>query len=218
LAKKAIIAGASGLIGSNLLQILLDGNHYGQVLILVRKELPVKHKKLTQLIVDFDKLDNYANEITGDVIFSCLGTTQAQTPDKTLYHKIDHDYPIKLAQLGLKNGVNQFHLVSAIGADAKSSTFYLKLKGETEEDITKVGISSLYIYQPSMLKGRKEKVRFGESLINGLMTIVDPLLIGGFKKYHSIQASTVAQAMYNQSIDNESGTFIYQYNDIKQIS
>jgi uncharacterized protein YbjT (DUF2867 family) len=218
LAKKAIIVGASGLIGSNLLRILLDEDDYAGVLILVRKRLPVEHKKLTQLVVDFDKLDNYADEITGDVIFSCLGTTQAQTPDKTLYRKIDHDYPVKLAQLGLKNGVNQFHLVSAVGSDAKSSTFYLKLKGETEEDIEKVGIPSLYIYQPSMLTGRKEKMRVGESLINGIMTVVNPLLIGGLKKYHSIPAADVARAMYKQSIDNETGTFIYQYNDIKQNS
>ncbi|MES2278539.1 MAG: NAD(P)H-binding protein [Bacteroidota bacterium] len=216
MAKKAIIIGASGLIGSNLLQILLDRDDYDSVLILVRKELPVKHKKLTQLVVDFDKLDNYANEITGEVIFSCLGTTQGQTPDKAVYRKIDHDYPVKLAQLGLKNGVNQFHLVSVVGADAKASAIYLKLKGETEEDLKKVGLPALHIYQPSMLTGRKEKVRFLESLINGLMIVVNPLLIGGLKKYHSIAASDVAKAIYNQSIDNETGTFIYQYNDIKQ--
>jgi uncharacterized protein YbjT (DUF2867 family) len=212
--KKAIIAGASGLIGSNLLQILLDESGYDLVLILVRKELPVTHPKLKQQVVDFDRLNDNAAEITGDVIFSCLGTTQALTPDKALYRKIDHDYPVTLAQIGLKNGVQQFHLVSDIGANPASSAFYLQLKGQIEQDIAKVGLPSVYIYQPSMLKGRKDKQRFGESFFNALMTVVDPLLFGSLKKFHSIVASSVARAIYNQSIDNESGTFKYQYNDI----
>ena len=214
MAKKAIVIGASGLIGSNLLQLLLDGDAYTEVLIFVRKELPVKHAKLKQVVTDLDLLDNYSDEINGHAIFSCLGTTIKQTPDKTLYRKIDHDYPITLAQLGKQNGVKQFLIVSAVGADATSSTFYLKLKGETDEDLKKVGLPALHIYRPSMLKGRTEKIRWDERLLNVVMNLVNPLLFGGFKKYHSIDAADVASAMYNQSIDNETGTFIYQYDDI----
>jgi len=214
MSKKAIIIGASGLIGSNLLQLLLDGDAYAEVLIFVRKEMPVKHAKLKQVVTDLNLLANYAADITGHAIFSCLGTTIKQTPDKSLYRKIDHDYPIQLAQLGKQNGVKQYLIVSAVGADVKSSTFYLKLKGETEEDLKKVGLPALHIYRPSMLKGRTEKVRWDERLFNGLMDVVNPLLFGGFKKYHSIDAADVASAMYNQSIDNETGTFIYQYDDI----
>jgi len=212
--KTAIIAGASGLIGSNLLQILLAADGYDHILAIVRKRLPIDHKKLKQLVIDLDRLDDKAAEITGDVIFSCFGTTKAQTPDKVLYRKIDHDYPVKLAQIGLKNGVKQFHLVSAVGANASSSTFYLQLKGETEQDLVKVGIPSVYIYQPSMLRGRKDNTRVGEGFFNGLMTVIDPLLFGSLTNFHSIQAADVARAMYNQSIDNEAGTFIYRYNDI----
>jgi nucleoside-diphosphate-sugar epimerase len=109
MAKKAIIAGASGLIGSNLLQQLLDGNNYTEVLILVRKKIPIKHKKLTQQVLDLDQLDNHADKLTGHAIFSCLGTTLKQTPDKVMYRKIDHDYPIRLAQLAQKNGVQHLH-------------------------------------------------------------------------------------------------------------
>jgi uncharacterized protein YbjT (DUF2867 family) len=215
LAKKAIIAGASGLIGSNLLQQLLDGDVYAEVLILVRKPLPIAHKKLTQLVLDFDQLDNHADKLTGHAIFSCLGTTLAQTPDKVMYRKIDHDYPIRLAQLALKNGVQQFHWVSCVDADANSSNAYLKLKGETEEGLKKAGIHSLHLYRPSMLTGRKQKMRFGESVINAIMVLANPLLMGGLTKYHSIAGSVVAKAMIAQSIDIQTGTFIYQYNDIK---
>lgn len=216
MAKKAIIAGASGLIGSHLLRQLLDGDAYTEILVLARKPLPMQHKKLSQLVLDFDKLDEYSDRITGDAVFCCLGTTVAQTPDKVKYRKIDHDYPIRLAQLALKNGVQQFHWVSAVGADANSSNAYLKLKGETEDDLKKVGTPSLHLYRPSMLTGRKEKVRLSETLINGIMKLANPLLVGSLAKYHSIAGSVVAKAMIFQSIDNETGTFIYQYNELKK--
>ncbi|GAB3923437.1 NAD-dependent epimerase/dehydratase family protein [Mucilaginibacter myungsuensis] len=212
--KKAIIAGASGLIGSNLLQILLDEPFYDEVLIIVRKHLNVDHPKLRQLIVNFDELYKHAAEFTGHAIFLCLGTTAAQTPDKALYRKIDHDYTIQLAQLAHQNNVKQCHLISAVGADATSSNFYLKLKGDTEEDIKKVGISSLHIYRPSMLRGRKENQRFGEGVINGIMTVADHLLIGSFSKYRSISAAQVARRMFIQSTDNQLGTFLYHYKEL----
>lgn len=216
MAKKAIIAGASGLIGSHLLQQLLDGDAYDRVLVLTRRPLPVQYPKLEQLVIDFDQLDKYADQFTGDAVFSCLGTTVGQTPDKILYRKIDHDYPIRLAQLALKNGVRQFHWVSSVGADVASSNAYLKLKGETEDDLKKAGIPSLHIYRPSMLTGRKEKLRFSESAINAIMKLVDPLLMGSLTKYHSIPGSIVAKAMISQSIDNQTGIFTYQYNELKK--
>src|SRR6185312_5410444 len=102
---KAVIAGASGLIGSYLLDILLQSDYYDEVLILVRKGLTVNHKKLVQLIVDFDKLDEYKLSITGHAVFCCLGSTRKKTPDLVIYRKIDHDYPLKLAQMAKENNV-----------------------------------------------------------------------------------------------------------------
>src|ERR1700742_1490359 len=124
MSNKAIIAGASGLIGSKLLNILLNEPGYDEVLVLVRRELPIEHQKLVQLIVDFDKLDKHVVAINGHAIFCCLGSTKKKTPDLNIYRKIDHDYPVKLAQIGKQNGVDQYHLVSSIGADSKSSNFY----------------------------------------------------------------------------------------------
>src|ERR1700752_1769526 len=116
---KAVIAGASGLIGSHLLYILLQSDYYDEVLALVRKELPVSNKKLVQLVVDFDKLDEYKASITGHAVFCCLGSTKKKTPNLAAYRKIDHDYPLKLAQIAKENGVRHYHLVSAIGANPK---------------------------------------------------------------------------------------------------
>jgi uncharacterized protein YbjT (DUF2867 family) len=218
MANKAIIAGSSGLIGSKLLDILLQEDFYDEVLILVRKKLPVKHHKLTQLVVDFDQLDTYADQLTGHAIFSCLGSTNSKTPDKAVYRKIDHDYPLQLAQLAHKNGVKQYHLVSSIGANATSSTFYIKTKGEIEADLQQVGFPALYIYQPSFLTGDRQEKRIAEKLIAPLAKIIDPLLFGGLKKYRSIPAATVAAAMYKQSIKNDTGLFIYESDKIKQLS
>jgi len=218
MAYKAIIAGASGLIGSKLLTILLSMPEYNEVVILVRKSTGIQHTKLKELVIDYDQLDNYADKISGHAIFSCLGTTNNKTPDKDIYRKIDHDYPVKLAQLGLKNGVKQFHLASSLGADAKSSTFYLKLKGETEEDIEKVGLKTVHIYQPSFITGDRKEHRLSEKILIPIMKLIDPLLFGSFKKYRSIPAQTIAMAMFKESITNEEGLFIHPSDNIKQIA
>jgi uncharacterized protein YbjT (DUF2867 family) len=217
MAYKAIIAGASGLIGSNLLNILLQQPEYSEVLVLVRKELPIQHKKLVQLIINFDELDKHAAAITGHTLFSCLGTTKSQTPDEKLYRKIDHDYPLQLAQLAMQNGVNQFHVVTAIGADKNSSMFYTKLKGELEDDIKKLGLETLHIYQPSMLIGERGGTRFLEKVIGGIFKVIDPLLIGGLKKYRSVKGTTVAHAMFKKSLESATGTFIYTSDKIHTI-
>jgi uncharacterized protein YbjT (DUF2867 family) len=218
MANKAIIAGSSGLIGSKLLNILLQEVFYDEVLILVRKKLPVQHHKLTQLVVDFDQLHSYADLFTGHAVFSCLGSTNSKTPDKAVYRKIDHDYPLQLAQLAHKNGVKQYHLVSSMGANAASSTFYIKTKGEIEADLQQVGFRALYIYRPSLLIGNRQEKRVAEKLLTALAKIIDPLLFGGLKKYRSIPATTVAAAMYKQSIKNDTGLFIYESDKIKQLS
>src|ERR1700744_2322524 len=134
---KPVVAGASGIIGSSLLDILLNAPEYDGGLIFVRKELPLSHKKLVQLVIDFDQLDNHAASITGRAIFCCLGSTKKKTPDLAAYRKIDYEYPLELAKLAKKNGGKQYPLVSALGANAASSNFYTKMKGETEDAIGK---------------------------------------------------------------------------------
>jgi uncharacterized protein YbjT (DUF2867 family) len=218
MAKKAIIAGTSGLTGSCLVNILLQQPDYDEVLVLVRKELPIKHSKLTQLVVNFEKPELYSAKITGDALFCCLGSTRKKTPDLVDYRKVDHDYPLQLAQIALKNGVSQFHLVSAIGASAKASNFYSKMKGETEDAIIKVGLPSLHIYQPSFIAGDRNEHRPVEKFLNRLIKFVDPLLIGKLKKYRSIAAKTIAGAMYKQSLKNETGVHVYSSDKIKELS
>jgi uncharacterized protein YbjT (DUF2867 family) len=215
--RKAVLIGASGLIGSHLLQLLLKSDDYSEVLIFSRSTLSISHPKLTQQIIDFDNTSQYSSLITGNVIFSCLGSTRNKTPDKNEYLKIDKDYPLAFAKFGLENGVKQFHIVTSLNSDPESSSSYLKLKGELENELKKLPYHSLQIYQPSYLEGFRKETRIDDRLMQPLMRLLNPLLIGRLKKYRSIKASEVAQAMFNQSIKDLSGTFIYTSNKIKEL-
>ncbi len=213
--KTAIITGASGLIGSKLLTMLLHYNEYEKVISLGRKRLKTKHRKLQQEIVDFDDVGSYEQYLQGDVLFCCLGTTLKKTPDKEVYYKIDHDYPVNLAKSARAKGVVQFHFVSAIGANESSSNFYLKTKGKTESDLKNAGVDSLFIYQPSLLTGRRKNQRTGERVASFVLKIIEPLLIGGLKKYRSIAGLTVAKAMYKLSLKEKKGVSVYTTDQIK---
>lgn len=215
---KVIVAGATGLVGSLLLEQLLHHPDFSEVLILVRKKLPVEHQKLTQLVVDFNRLEDYQTEINGHAIFCCLGTTCKNTPNLNLYRKIDHDYPVALAKIGAKNSIQQFHYISSMGANVNSFAFYTKLKGETERDLKSVSVPSLHIYQPSFLIGNRKEKRFGERLGMKIAKLINPFLIGRLRKYRSIPAVVVAKAMLNQSLKSNTGIFTYLSNHIKTLS
>ncbi|KHJ37134.1 N-acetyl-gamma-glutamyl-phosphate reductase [Pedobacter glucosidilyticus] len=217
MAKKAIIIGASGLIGSELLSVLLHEPAYTEVITLVRKSLNTYHPKLKEIITDFSNLSEMKENIKADVIFCCIGTTRAKTPDLNTYRKIDHDIPIEIGKIAVENQVKQYHLVSALGANAQSSNFYSKIKGETEDDLKALNIPAIHIYQPSLLRGERKEKRVGEKIALVLMKAVDPLLVGSLKKYRSIKTSVIALAMYQQSLKEDKGIFTYPSDIIKEI-
>ncbi|KIO75896.1 hypothetical protein TH53_17665 [Pedobacter lusitanus] len=216
--RKAILAGASGSIGSCLLQDLLNDNNYTEVLVLVRKNLNIQHPKLNQLVIDFNRLSDYSAEIKGDAVFCCLGTTKSQTPDQKEYRRIDYQYPLDIAWIAQTNGAESYHLVSAMGADKNSSFFYNKTKGEVERDLKDVPFKSIHIYRPSLLDSKRSQQRFGEGMMNRLMHIINPLLIGKWKKYRSIKVEAVAKVMQAQSLNEQKGIFIHQSDQIQALS
>jgi uncharacterized protein YbjT (DUF2867 family) len=216
--RKAIIAGATGLIGGELLKILLESTDYQEVISISRGEIPVQHKKLVQLIINFDELEKYAHTLKGDVLFCCLGSTRKKTPDLSVYRKVDHTYPVQLGQIAKVNHIQKYHFVSAIGADANSSNFYTKMKGETEADLAHLNLPCLHIYQPSILTGDRKESRPLEKLSIAVMKVFNPLLFGSLKKYRSIPAATVARAMYNQSLKSETGLYIHPSDHINNLA
>jgi uncharacterized protein YbjT (DUF2867 family) len=215
---KAIIIGASGLIGSELLKQVSANEAFSEILVISRRPTGTFNQKVREIVVDFDRLPDIANEIRGDVIFSCLGTTRSKTPDPDQYRKIEWDYTLTIARIGLANQCKQFHYVSSLGADLNSSSSYLKLKGEVESALKALSYPGMHIYQPSFLTGKRKENRLAEKIMLPVMRILDNLLIGSLKKYQSVSAETVAKAMLNQSLSNKPGVFTYPSDIIKQLA
>jgi uncharacterized protein YbjT (DUF2867 family) len=210
---KALIVGATGLIGSKCLEQLLSDESYTSVEIWVRKHTGISHLKLTEKIMDFDKLsEQNLNAI--DHIFCCLGTTINKAKSKEAFAMVDKEYVSELAVLAEKSGCRTFLVVSSIGANKNAKNFYLKTKGEMEELVKKCSIPAIYILRPSMLLGNREEFRFGEVLGKAIMKVAEFMLVGRMRKYKGIQAATVANAMIQFSKRNEAGIFIYESDKI----
>ncbi len=214
MAKVATLIGASGLIGSHLLQLLLNDPYFDTVRILVRRSLHIEHPKLEKKIVDFNDSDSLVVAIdNSDALFCTVGTTQKKVKgDLEAYRKVDYDIPVKAARFCKMTGCETFVLVSAVGANSKAKNFYLKLKGEVEETIKTVGIRSVYIMRPSMLMGDRKEFRIGEKIGTPVMKAISFLLPS---KYKPIQAKKVAEAMLAAAKKNEEGFFVWEYREMR---
>ena len=204
----ALIVGASGLVGSHLLDYLLTDRQFGEVKALVRRPLSISHPKLRTILFDFELPD--ASVIQADAIFCCLGTTIRQAGSKAAFRKVDFDYPLQIARFGRANGATAFHLVSSMGADAHAPFFYSQVKGELEEALQHLGYPALYIYRPSLLLGKRPEQRIGEKIGEVVLRLAEPLLRGGLRKYRAIEAGSVAKAMCYHAQTNKTGVFRYE--------
>jgi len=193
MAKHALLAGASGLVGGRCLSRLLDHPAYDRVSVLSRRPLALSHAKLRVELMAFEGLQSLGDRC--DDIFCCLGTTIKKAGSQEAFRRVDHDYPLALARLGKVAGAQQFLLVSALGADAQSSVFYSRVKGETERDITAIGLSKVIFMRPSILLGKRHEQRPGESAGIFVGKLITPLLLGRLRKYRPIHADEVAAAM-----------------------
>jgi uncharacterized protein YbjT (DUF2867 family) len=212
--KNVLLIGASGLIGSELLQLLLRDDKIKTVKAFVRKPLDIKDQKLREILVNFEHLEDFKDEFQGDSLFCCIGTTRKQTPDLAAYKAIDYGIVLSAANLARSNQVPQVHLVSAIGADASSKIFYNRLKGEIEKDIIRLNFPSAFIYQPAMLIGKRLELRPFEFISQLIMPVFDLFLFGTSKKYHSIKAIQVAKSMVTNFSTTKKGVTILQYKEM----
>ena len=159
--KTALIAGASGLTGGYLLNLLLESPEYSSVIAYVRKSSGLTHPKLKEIVVDWETLQE---PVAAEDIFCCLGTTIKKAGSQEAFRRVDYNYPLQLAQLQYRGGSQQFLLVSAMGADAKSSIFYSRVKGELENALQSIGYKSLHIFRPSFIAGPRKESRTGEKI------------------------------------------------------
>jgi uncharacterized protein YbjT (DUF2867 family) len=208
--KTAIIIGASGLTGKALLYQLLQDDSFNRVIIFVRKELTIAHVKLTQHVVDFNTLNICKDLIKGDVVFCCMGTTIKTAGSQEAFKKVDFTYPVEFAKLAKENNIPVFCLQSSLGADAKSNNFYLKTKGETEDEIRNLNFQSFATFRPSMLLGDRSEFRLGEKIGKVVMQALSFAFIGKLKRYKAIHVKQVASAMIKHAKSGNTGNTIME--------
>ncbi|MES2794471.1 MAG: NAD-dependent epimerase/dehydratase family protein [Bacteroidota bacterium] len=214
--KKAVIIGASGLVGGHLLNELLQNQNYSEVTILVRKKIDFSHSKLKQQIFDFENIDS--QDIITDEIFCAIGTTLSKAGSKAAQYHIDCEIPYAVAKNAFANGAIGFFLISSLGADAKSSNFYLNTKGQLEEKVKGIGFETFVTARPSILAGVRNENRIGEKIGLFISKIIEPLLLGSLKKYAVIEASTVAKAIVKIASSNQKGIRFIESDALKNIA
>ncbi|MCZ4317741.1 NAD(P)H-binding protein [Aequorivita viscosa] len=190
--KSAIILGATGLTGSILLEKLLTDASFEKIKLFSRSSVENNSPKIEEHLIDMFQLEAHSEAFKADVVFCCIGTTEAKTPDKEIYKKIDYGIPVTAAKLAKQNGIEKFIVISALGADEKSSIFYNKVKGEMERDVLQQNIENTYILQPSLIVGDRNESRLGEEIATFFMKTIGFLIP---KKYKMIKAETIAEAM-----------------------
>ncbi|SNR41767.1 NAD(P)H-binding [Lutibacter agarilyticus] len=215
--KTAIILGASGLTGSILLNKLLKDERYKSIKLFSRKKIDGLPSKVIQFTGNLLELENFKADFTGDEVYCCIGTTAKKTPDKTMYKAIDFGIPVAAAKLSKKNGINTFLVVSALGANANSSIFYNKTKGEMEQAVLAEKIEKTHILQPSIIGGDRKETRIGEKIGLVIFKLLQPLFFGKLKKYRLTEADHIAQAMINLA-NSTSTTQIITSEKIKEIA
>lgn len=193
--KTAIVIGATGLIGAKLVQQLLENKNFATVKVFTRRSLEVEHPKLEEHLVDFDQIDHWKNKLTGDILFSAMGTTIRKAGSKATQYKIDYTYQFETAQAAVSNGLKTYCLVSSAGANSSSKVFYSKMKGELDEAVKSLPFEHTFIFRPSILAGERNETRTGERI--GLLLAKIFMKIPGLRKYRPIQGDIVAKSMIN---------------------
>jgi len=211
----AIVSGVTGLVGHKLLLQLIEDDAISNIICLSRKQLDFNCSKLDQKVDNFENLIEKLKCIKADIAFCCLGTTIKKAGSKNQQYIIDHDYVIEFAKACHASGVKKFAVVSSIGAHSQSSNFYLRTKGQMENDLKKIPFESLFILRPSILLGQRNEYRFGEEIGKVILQWASPLLFGSAKKYRGIHASAVASKMINLCKSDLQGIHIIESDHIK---
>ncbi len=196
--KTALLLGATGLVGSHLLRRLLDAPYYSEVVALVRRPLQVGHPRLRQVVFDFDHPD--ADDVRADDLFCALGTTLRKAGSKAAQYRVDVEYPLAIGRIARANGTQQYLLVSSVGASARSSNFYLRMKGELEAQLAALAFETLIVARPSLLLGQRAEVRTGERIGIALEHLFRPLIPRRYRGIHADQVAAALVALANAGL------------------
>lgn len=209
--KTAIVLGATGLVGSSLLQLLLADERYTKVLVFHRRSTGVTHPKLEEHVIKFDEMVIWKHLVKGDHLYSTLGTTLKTAGSKKAQFTVDYDYQYEMAVAASNNGVTDYCLVSSTGASARSKNFYPNMKGRLDRAVRKLDFQNVVILRPSFLKGTRSENRIGEKI--GIPAFEALSFLPQLKKYRPIPAHTVANAMI-VALNSNSSKIIYEAEEI----
>lgn len=213
----AVVAGATGMIGNYLVNLLLEDAFYDVIVTLTRRPLAIDSPKVEQRLVDFNQLK--AADLSGAThLFCCLGTTMKAAGSREAFRRVDYDYCERFARLGREAGATRLMLVSSVGADPKASSFYLKTKGQTEEAVSALGFEALHIFRPSVLMGQRTEDRPGERLAIRMSRGFEFLMRGSLAKYRPMPAGVLSAAMAAAGERGETGEHIHYYQDIVRLA
>ena len=193
--KTAIILGASGLTGQELLRKLIIDERYQTIKLFSRKKTENTSSKVIEIVGNLLTLENFKEDFNADEVFVCIGTTAKKTPDKIMYKNIDFGIPASASKLAKENHIPTFIVVSAMGANAKSSVFYNKTKGEMGQAVLSEKIKHTYILRPSIIGGNRNENRPMEKIGIAIFKLLQPLMVGKLKKYRIIEAENISKAM-----------------------
>ncbi|MDG1824104.1 MAG: NAD(P)H-binding protein [Flavobacteriaceae bacterium] len=209
----ALVLGATGATGRELVTQLLAHPSFASVSIFVRKKPVLKHQKLNVHEIDFSKLNSYKNLVVGDVLFSALGTTRKDAGSKPKQYEVDYTYQYEFAKMASENGVKHYALVSSYGANKDAWFFYLKLKGALEEEIKKLPLKSIKIYQPPTLIRQADLLRPAEK--RGIRILNTLNRFGILQSQKPLLVSVLAKKMIDEALHNKQGKTTYQPKDIE---
>jgi uncharacterized protein YbjT (DUF2867 family) len=207
--KSALVLGATGLIGKELVKVLDESDQYENIKCLVRRPIELESKICEEHIVDFNELHKYHELFKVSDVFCCLGTTIKKAKTKEAFRKVDYEYPEEAAKLAKENGAEKFLIVSSMGADPKSLFFYSRVKGDVEEALISLNLPSLHIFRPSLLLGERSEFRLGEKIAEKASGVMNKLMVGPLRPFRGIQARKVAAAMAFVAQSNKKGNNIY---------
>lgn len=204
---KALVIGATGLVGKLITEKLLGNTSFDSVQIFVRRTTGLVHNKLTETIVDFDRFDTWKTNLKGDVLFSALGTTLKAAGSKEAQYKVDYEYQLQVAKAAADNGVKSYVLISSVNAEPGSPFFYLKMKGQLEEKVSLLTFQSIHILRPGPLKGHRETSRLGEVLSTKFLDLMPKVLVSAGMR--PVAGERVAEVAINAGIASEKGIHIH---------
>jgi uncharacterized protein YbjT (DUF2867 family) len=218
--KTALIVGATVLVGKALIRLLLTKDFYQKIIVLSRRELEIKDNRIEMVILeDFDKMEKIASKLNANDVYCALGTTLKQAGSKEDFLKIDVEYPIRLAKIVREQPLfEQFLMVTSHGANSDSPLFYNKVKGQVEDELIKLNLKSLRIFQPSLLLGYRDDFRFKEEVAKFFSAVLTFFMVGTKTQLWTIRGSEVAAAMYSIAIRREDGLKKYTVRRMIQLA